>query len=467
MRGNVANVPTIPSQVPRPDTVERSRGVKSTRATRATRQAKDDSGKPKVPKLTAPLSVLTKKFEHIPVKDMNAWVNRSDEARMKDVKKKNGYVTRPMNSFMMYRSAYAERTKIWCLQNNHQVVSAVSGESWPLEPPEVRDLYMEYARRERENHARAHPGYKFQPSKADASGRKRKGVTREVEEEEPSDLEDPEYEWKTSAERKGKGRAKRVKPLTEPYIPSALERSTYEFNNPGKPLPLPIGDQELQGQYWQQSVSVITDPRYHPSSRVEDVTIRRTEAPTQYNQVPSLIGLPGQQHCELLDLPSWDDSLLVNSSYGFFQGDHSLDPPIDPQLGPFLPGYESEFAGASVQELDDSSFSFETSSAPNPVPEAANLSVSNGMISSPYTAASSGGMIASRYSTAPAVTGQLAIAGQPAFQSQNGSQEINKLDQEETSPEPPPDTNPWVIEKKEAGEETSRPTDTADEPNVS
>ncbi len=70
------------------------------------------------------------------VRDIPAYVNRNTETRHAEVtKRKNGHITRPMNSFMLYRSAYAERTKAWARENNHQVVSAVAGASWPLEPP--------------------------------------------------------------------------------------------------------------------------------------------------------------------------------------------------------------------------------------------------------------------------------------------------------------------------------------------
>ncbi|KAF8249333.1 HMG-box, partial [Wilcoxina mikolae CBS 423.85] len=96
---------------------------------------------------------------------MECWVTRSTQARKKEVEKRGGYITRPMNSFMLYRSAFAERTKYWCLQNNHQVVSSVSGESWPLEPDHIRQKYNDLAKKERENHQLAHPGYKFSPSK--------------------------------------------------------------------------------------------------------------------------------------------------------------------------------------------------------------------------------------------------------------------------------------------------------------
>ena len=125
---------------------------------------------------------------------MDAWVNRPADVRRKEVEKRNGYVTRPMNSFMLYRSCYAERTKQWCTQNNHQVVSAVSGESWPMEPEEVRNQFNEWAKIERANHAAAHPEYKFSPSKA--GNKRRKGEFTDDEEEGSEFERDPDGEYR-------------------------------------------------------------------------------------------------------------------------------------------------------------------------------------------------------------------------------------------------------------------------------
>lgn len=61
----------------------------------------------KVAKLQQPLSVLTKDWKHVPVVDIEAYVNRSAEVRRKEVEegKVPGKVKRPMNSFMLYRKA--------------------------------------------------------------------------------------------------------------------------------------------------------------------------------------------------------------------------------------------------------------------------------------------------------------------------------------------------------------------------
>lgn len=139
----------------------KGRGQPTTKAPRATRKRQNLH----LPVLTQLLSELTKDYRDLPVKNMEKWVNRSAEERKLETEKRKGYVTRPMNSFFLYRAAFAERTKAWCLRNNCNVVSAVSGLSWPLEPPEIRALYIGYAVTERKNHRQANPEYKFSPGK--------------------------------------------------------------------------------------------------------------------------------------------------------------------------------------------------------------------------------------------------------------------------------------------------------------
>lgn len=117
------------------------------------------------PKLTDPLSILTRDMITPPVRDMEAFVSRSAETRRAETAARKGKVARPMNSFMLYRSAYSERTKEWCREKNHQIVSTVMGESWVLESDEVKDWFGELAKREREEHQRVFPDYKFKPGK--------------------------------------------------------------------------------------------------------------------------------------------------------------------------------------------------------------------------------------------------------------------------------------------------------------
>ncbi|KAI5292962.1 hypothetical protein KEM55_007389, partial [Ascosphaera atra] len=149
--------------------------------TKKSRSKVTKGDKKALPDLPGPLSELTKHMDHIPLRNMEAHVNRSLETRLEEVEKKNGKIARPMNSFMLYRSAYAERTKEWCSKNNHQIVSSVSGQSWPLEPPEVRDKYEKLAVIDRENHKKAHPNYKFAPNKANIPPKRKR--TPELESE--------------------------------------------------------------------------------------------------------------------------------------------------------------------------------------------------------------------------------------------------------------------------------------------
>ncbi|KAF1996831.1 hypothetical protein P154DRAFT_471929 [Amniculicola lignicola CBS 123094] len=269
------------------------------------------SEKPKTPKLTAPLSVLTKDLANVPVRNMEEWVNRSVETRRKEVEKRNGYVTRPMNSFMLYRSAYAERTKQWCLQNNHQVVSSVSGESWPLEPPEIRDRYNEYAKLERMNHQNAHPTYKFSPSKTTMPAKKRKG---DYSDEEPSDFEDAEWD---PGHRKSRNRSSRrserasgypVNHMNPDYFdrpyggPGGGMHGSWEMTHEGKPVPMsmPMAQADLYGQYFHSSA--------HPNmgmgaTVMEDLRMRRVDTPgasMHFSPGHSLLGLPGGNAADLM-----------------------------------------------------------------------------------------------------------------------------------------------------------------------
>lgn len=329
---------------------EKSRLSGSPRVRKSAKPAKGD--KPKVPKIDAPLSVLTKDYSQIPVRNMDEWVNRSAEVRNREVEKRNGYVTRPMNSFMLYRSAYAERTKLWCLQNNHQVVSSVCGESWPMEPPEIREQYNEYARIERDNHQKAHPGYKFSPSKSQSSARKRKSTPDDSDDDGTIDT-DEDSEWRPaggdrrprtkSSKRLGREAGYPVNSTLQSEASFGLQasgpgynRSSYQAINPGKPLPAAMDEIELYGHYYQTTV--------HPSltvPNVEDVRIRKTAVPgAQPANAPPLIGLPGAHHYELLD----HDSLAGNMTMG------------EPQVDPSLLGYDGDYVQQSSSFFTEQQF---------------------------------------------------------------------------------------------------------------
>lgn len=85
-----------------------------------------------------------------------------------------------MNSFILYRYAYAERIaeyaasvgaggvtikKKGCKGANHQNISKLAGESWRLETGEVRELFEGFARVEKEGHGRTWVGYRYVPGR--------------------------------------------------------------------------------------------------------------------------------------------------------------------------------------------------------------------------------------------------------------------------------------------------------------
>ncbi len=293
----------------------------------------------KVAKLDKPLSELTKEFKHVIVGDIEAYVNRSSEVRRKEVEegKNPGKVKRPMNSFMLYRKAYQNRAKEWCLQNNHQVVSQVCGDSWPQEPDKIKDQYSEWARIERLNHQNAHPGYKFSPTKPGTAKSKRK-QSEDLSEE--SDLDD--FEWQGGSTRRVK--KQRQSPRVEQQVvaypttrsayqydsrESSMEpnnvgynRSSYQVTNPGRPLPAPYNQVDLRaGEYYQQTIQ--QNPYL---AGVQDVILRKAAAPGMH----SYLGLPGGQEYDMMntyqhqhfEVPSHnqqriDPSLLAQDQVGF------------------------------------------------------------------------------------------------------------------------------------------------------
>ncbi|KAH7080477.1 hypothetical protein BKA63DRAFT_591047 [Paraphoma chrysanthemicola] len=327
-----SNSPRRKESSPRPKVVPKTKKAKAGKA-----------DKPITPKLTAPLSILTAELHHIPVKNMEEWVNRPADVRRDEAEKRNGYITRPMNSFMLYRSAYAERAKSWCAQNNHQVVSSVAGESWPLEPPGIRELYNEYAKIERINHQNAHPTYKFSPSKAAAPVRKRKGEWSD--DEEPSDLEDTE--WAPGSGRSRNRQSRRVERALS-YSANAmhgdffdrsfgpngqgLNKSSWEMTNEGRPMPMPM-HHDVYNQYYQTAAY----PGLMGAEYSDELHMRRMGTPTSVH-FPSnhaLLGLPGGNANDLMQqlqsnaATPFDDGQLDPMLLAYNGGSHSeMDPTV-------------------------------------------------------------------------------------------------------------------------------------------
>jgi hypothetical protein len=321
---------------------------RSSKSTNAKRNKSAKGGRKGVPVLTAPLSVLTEDYD-IPVRDMGAWVNRPYEERMQEVEKKKGYVSRPMNSFMLYRSAYAERVKRFCHENNHQVVSQVTGASWPLEPQAIRQMYEQYAIIERDNHAAANPDYKFTPNK---SGRKRGHVD--------DDDSDSDGEWGGSRSTKRSRRGgrddtrslsgtpfepDRTYPLYRPAPQPQQHRSSYQALNPHGPPPYTFGPAGMTNGYYQT----------HTTPYMQNVEDIKFDGPyPEFSLGSSIIGMPDAGHHELL---GGAPSLLM----------HDIPPEqmVDPRLAGLDPNYSYEHY-SGTEEIYSVPRSFEYTSYPHP-----------------------------------------------------------------------------------------------------
>lgn len=344
-----------------------------------TKKTRKQASRAPIPRLTGPLSELTAAHEHIPIKDMSIWVNRSVETRLAENQKRENYVTRPMNSFMLYRSAYSERTKFWCAQNNHQVVSTVSGQSWPLEPRCIRDQYAEYARIERENHATANPTYRFRPHKNKKNkkgGKTRRGSSSASDDESlfsypfSDDEEHGGSNSKGTAKKSAKGArncnnttitsttryllppiASSPSPFSEASataIDSRRERSTFSVSNPHMPPPAlhlahsnGNGNGNGHGQYIQSTHKphqAATNNKSYPSDLVFSTQkLPQSFGSNNHFEHAPLTALPGgsagsmlldhndtQQHHDVFHL---DPMLYDNFTNGIFS------PSLEQELG--------------------------------------------------------------------------------------------------------------------------------------
>jgi hypothetical protein len=125
-----------------------------------------------------PLSDYSDDVIHAAAKRTKEWVNRPADVRWRETEQRHGYIARPLNSFMLYRSAYIPEAKARYSQSKQQELSAIVADSWRRESQKVRQAYEAYAMIERRNHHEAYPKYKFSPKKLSM----KKGDTRSKEE---------------------------------------------------------------------------------------------------------------------------------------------------------------------------------------------------------------------------------------------------------------------------------------------
>lgn len=291
--------------------------------------------------ISAPLSQLCL---DVPVVDIYEKVNRPIEERQEEARRDNK-IKRPSNSFMLYRSAYGDRVKALYPQNNHQIISRICGASWKMETPEITEKFKAYYEMEKENHAKAHPTYKFSPAKSSPS-RKRRGTGETSEEEDESELRDLDSEYRPRGGRRSRpAKVPRsetptsypANPLLGSYQPALIhptmgyDASSWQASNPGKPLPAPMNSYLTDGHMYHTNIV----PR---GPNVEDVFMYRADAArSQLSSSQALVGLPGGSHEELLGISSAEDS-------------------PSPQVDPLLLNFDDEFSGQTHGIAPDQDF---------------------------------------------------------------------------------------------------------------
>ncbi len=294
-----------------PELVRRSQSPRRKKTPRAAKE-----GKSEAIEIETAMSVVTKDYT-IPLKDMEAWVTRDVETRVEEGKDKN-HIARPMNSFMLYRSAYADRIKKYCKEMNHQIVSKVAGASWKIEPKEVREVYERYANTERENHNNAHPDYKFAPNK---NGKSKKRKDFEETDDEGSEWGGPSHASKRS--RRNDRRHLSSTPFDTQRAPRhplehlrAQHPSSYQASNPYGQPPTSYAPDGYEGGYWQQSTAPY-------GQHFEDVQYQVVQAPSR-----PLVGLPNGGYQDLLRPQSRTTSTPMQGQ------------PLDPRLLQFDPNVQ-------------------------------------------------------------------------------------------------------------------------------
>ncbi|KAF9250133.1 transcriptional regulator family: HMG [Penicillium roqueforti] len=245
--------------------------------------------------LEGPISQLTESFHTTPIKDMDAWVSRSASERQDEVRKKNGKISRPMNSFMLYRSAYAERTKRLVGANNHQIVSKIAGQGWKLEPVEIRRKYEDLAKLERDNHAATHPNYKFSPNKAATTASRRDSGSPALTPGHVADeggFSDMESDLGSTTYRGSPYAHSRSQSFEEAYYDSSRDSSPFgpdSMMTPGYIHPS-----------WQNTSHPSGLPMMQPTESYGDMHYRSNSPQQDMGYGSSLAGLPGATHHELL-----------------------------------------------------------------------------------------------------------------------------------------------------------------------
>ncbi|KAI4149789.1 MAG: hypothetical protein LQ340_004442 [Diploschistes diacapsis] len=293
-----------------------------------------------------PVPILSKDTD-APIQDIERFVNRSIEARRKEVEGKNGYRPRPMNNFMLYRKAYQEKAKQVSSQNNHQVVSVIVAASWKNEPAEVKDKFAKYAQIEKDNHILAFPDYQFRPNKSQKPKKRKPGF--DTDDDSWADLDDTnDPEWGRSSSKRPRPRQTKQTVYDQDYgfstdfgqpaygIPYHSDpRSTFGTLSPAKPSPIPIHEQ-AQDMYYNNRL-----PNPYQDLQFDDA-----------QWISGRVNVPFPSHTSAL--PGTGDALLNPDDFGpVVHYDTSHLSRLDPLLVTEDTGANGAFTQSAFENLNN------------------------------------------------------------------------------------------------------------------
>ncbi|OAQ64155.1 high mobility group, HMG1/HMG2 [Pochonia chlamydosporia 170] len=127
------------------------------------------------PLIKTALSILADQYvgEYI---NPASYAKRSVEERRDKAEKDGGKITRPLNSYMLYRKAYQQIARRVLSNDQQQFASQIVGISWnEYESPAVKAEFKTLAKIDHQMHHKAFPDYKYTPTQ----GRNSRGSATE------------------------------------------------------------------------------------------------------------------------------------------------------------------------------------------------------------------------------------------------------------------------------------------------
>ena len=183
-----------------------------------------------------------------------------------------------------------------------------------MEPQEVKDQFTEWAKIERDNHAKAHPDYKFSPSK---NGKKRKGEFSDDEDDGSElDHQDPDGEYRAGGRH---AKRRQIDPTAgaQAYLESNVGVASHPYYGgqqgydpnmyayAGRPVPSNVSYDGTGLAYNHQTGQYVqTTVHQHPQyGYVQDVRGSRVPTPGSVaSQTLGGYGMPGTAQMSAEDL---------------------------------------------------------------------------------------------------------------------------------------------------------------------